>query len=307
MARNKPKRKSRSHRQSKRQQTELLKRQSNLTYSEINKLSKSELEKVTNISISNQPEKIKLNEIEKSYKQATGAKPNVKAPKMTKKDYRPLKVKAIRNLGFEPYDFTLKEIDSIKIDDIRKGKVNADKYPFLFRFDFYKPYPLPNGKRMYFAYRDYAGETPLEELISIVQGKSTDTLIAELNNIVNMPMTAVAGVKGTSSGKAGVISYHCQQQNFITDFIYTDKKVTRKDKRYNAKRQKETTFAGFQTLKNGRLNSFDIITGRGVLEIAVALMYNATEQSRADFYSAFYYDVIEAIPEMQRFMPVPKY
>lgn len=307
MARNKPKRKSRSQGQSKRQQTEFLKRQSKLSYSEINKLSKRELEKLSNISISGQPEKIKQNEIYKEYKQATGTAPKQKPPKMTKKDYRQQKADYLRSLGFEPYEFTTKELDSIKISDIKKGTFNTDKYPFIRGFDFYEPYPVTNGKRFYFAYRDYAGETPLEELISAVKGKTTDQLINELNAIVNMPMTAKAGKTGTSSGKAGVISYHCEQQNIILDFNYEDKRVTQKDKRRNKKRQKAVETAGFQVLKNGNRNSFDVLTGRGVLEIAVALMYNATEQSRADFYSAFYYDVLDVIPEMRKFMPAPKY
>ena len=307
MTRNRPNRKSRSQRQSKRQYTELLKKQSNLTYAEINKLNKKELEKITNISISKQPQKIKQNEIAKEFKRATGEAVKQKPPRMTKKDYRQEKVDYLRKLGFEPYDFTTKQIDSIKISDIRKGKFNTDNYPFLYDFDFYKPYKLPNGKRMYFAYRDYAGETPLEELLNIVKHKSTSELINELNNIVNMPMTGKAGKVGTSSGRAGEVSYHCQSQNLILEFNYQDRLTTRKDKRYNKKRQKDITQAGYQVVKNGNRNSFDVVTGRGLLELGVAMMYNVTEQSRADFYSAFYYDCIEAIPEMARFIPEPKY
>ena len=306
MAQNRPKRKSRKQGQSKRQQKELL-RQSNLSYAELNKLKKGDLEKLTNISISGQTEKRKQKEIYKEYRQATGTRPQAQPKQKTAKDYRQQKAEYLRSLGYEPYDYTTKELDSIKISDIRKGNVSTDNYPFLTGFDFTALYTIPDGKRMYFAYRDFSGETPLQELIAGVQGKSTDELIAELHNIVNMPMTAQAGKRGTSSGKGGVISYHCESQNLIIDFNYADNRTTKKDKRHNAKRQKETTYAGYQVLKNGNRNSFDKISGRGCLEIAVALMYNATEQSRADFYSAFYYDVTDTIPEMKRFMPQPKY
>lgn len=307
MARNKPKRKSHLQRQSKRQQTELLKKRSNLTYAEINKLNKKELEKITNISISEQPNKIKQNEIAKAFKRSTGTVVKQKPPRLTKKDYRQEKANYLRKLGFEPFDFTTKQIDSIKISDVRKNKFNTDKYPFLYGFDFYEQYKLPKGKRMYFAYRDYAGETPLEEILTNVKSKSTKDLIGELNRIVNMPMTGKAGKVGTSSGVAGEVSYHCQSQNLIIEFNYQDKRITSRDKRINKKRQKDTTHAGFQVIKNGNRNSFDVVTGRGLLEIGGAMMSNVTEQSRADFYAAYYYDVIEAIPQMARFMPKPKY
>lgn len=305
MARNKPKRKSRLQRQSKRQYTELLKKQSNLTYAEINKLNKKELEKITNISISKQSQKIKQNEIAREFKRATGEGVKQKPPRMTKKDYRQQKADFLRHLGFEPYDYTTKQIDSIKISDIRSGKFNEENYPFLNSFDFYKPYTLVNGKRMYFAYRDYSGEVSLEELLEGVRYKTTNQLLNELNNIVNMSPTAKPGKAGTSSGKGGEISYHCESQNLIVAFAYEDNLITRRSKRRNLKRQKSVTTAGFQILKNGSRNSFDIVTPRGLLEIAVALMYNATEISRMDFYTAFYYDCIESIPELKRYFPTP--
>ena len=302
MSKKRPNKKSRL---TKRQQTELLKKKSNLSYSEINKLNKADLTKLINISISQYSEKIKQNKIAKAYKQSTGQSVKAAPPKLTKKDYRHQKADFLRHLGFEPYDYTTKQIDSIKISDIRSGKFNEENYPFLNSFDFYKPYTLVNGKRMYFAYMDYSGEVSLEDLIEGVRYKTTNQLLNELNNIVNMSPTAKPGKAGTSSGKGGEISYHCESQNLIVAFAYEDNLTTRRSKRRNLKRQKSVTTAGFQILKNGSRNSFDIVTPRGLLEIAVALMYNATEISRMDFYTAFYYDCIESIPELKRYFPTP--
>lgn len=202
------------------------------------------------------------------------------------------------------------KINKISWKDINSGNISREKYSFLYPelsgFDFDKVYTLKDGQRMFFAYRDYTGETDFTDLIRENSKLTNEQMLDKLEGIVNRPINysksakkKSGGEKGGSDGKPGDYRYECGRQNVITE---TSHEAYNKNRR-KATRTKDASHPGFQVLKNGGRNSFSQVTPRNLLIVANSIMYNVTELERVGFYEQFRADVIYHIPEMDSILP----
>ena len=222
----------------------------------------------------------------------------------SRKQTRLKKQKYLESLGIDIWKLRVKDIDSVKIKDIEKRIVNSSNYPHLFKdsFDFDKVYHLPDNKHFFFAFRDFAGERSLEEILSEYEGLPIDTLLQRLEHIVNMAPTYQKGVRGTSSGSAGEYKFQCADRGTIQMFnreTYNQNRRKPKRKKHGGQKQ------GFQVLKSGRNISIDKVTPRRLLEVVNAFMYNVTEIDRQSFYRNFYSAVSRTMPDFAEILPKP--
>lgn len=223
--------------------------------------------------------------------------------KQQKLERRHKKQKFLESKGLNPFDYTVKQIDSIKLKDIESNTFDRQNYPDFFgikNFDFEKEQKLKNGERMFFAFRDFAGETSLEEALAEFKKMSNEQLLDRLEQIATLRPQYRKG-SDNSNGSAGDYKFLCQQQMFITE---EQKDVYNKNRR---KKTKEHTgaFKGFQVLKNGNRNSYDVVTPRGLMIIANAIMHNVTEMDRLSFYQNFYKAVERHLPDFADIIPKP--
>ena len=254
-----------------------------------NRLSEKQIEKLSYSDIKSVSQRYeKINRQEKSEKR-----------KRQRQNTRRKKIDYIESLGLNKFDFTIKQIDSIKIKDIEKHNVNAETYPWLYEniFDFNKVYHFPDGIRCYVAFRDFTGEVGLSEILNEFDRYDEQTLLEFLRTIVNMPIQPK-----NSNGKAGDYRFIVADQKTISMFH---------NGTYNTNRRKRTkqhsgAYKGFQVLKDGRYNSFSEFTPRKILVLANALMHNITQFDRVNFYNRFYADICYYFPDFKDILPSPQ-
>ena len=213
---------------------------------------------------------------------------------------RAKKVQALAERGIDPFSIPVKQIDKIKLKDL--DSLDRHKYPFLFSsagFDFNRVYKLKDGQRMYLAYRDFAGETSLEEILSQYAHLSNEQLLDRLEEQAHTRPTYNRKTKSGSSGSAGDYRMTWARQNVISDFQSETYSRNRKQKKHNG------TYKGYQVLKDGRRNSFDEVTPRSMLIIMNAFMSNITENDRMTFYNDMYLRIRHHMPDFAALLPKP--
>ena len=305
---------------SKRKQTELLRKQG-YSYKQINSMKSDTRKKISELIITD-------NKVKKQEKKVVDSRQ--KAPKKSHYDSFKTRVSnkrlELHALGIDKAmvkgAISDKKIDSIKLSDIKNGRVNRENYPWLFvskEFDFDKIYKLKNNERMFVAFRDYQGELDFSELLEQYSKYNNGALIDGLESIVNTPPSYQKGVSGSSSGRAGDYKFQVAPEEVIKIFNQEAYNETRRDKRAlqnqrKGKRKKNDRrqhykgeAVGFQVMKDGNRVSHSEVTPRNLLIMANALMYNITEQERGNFYTRFYTDIIKHIPEMVEILPKPKF
>ena len=235
-----------------------------------------------------------------------------------KDDLRQRKKRQLEERGINPYDFTLTKIDSIKIKDFENGNFNRKNYPKFFEgiFDFDKIYVLKNGERMYFAFRDFAGEKSLDEILAEYEGKNPQVLLDRLKYLASLVPAYTKKRRGSrlddesgrgTNGAGGDYKYTCAKQNVITDqgkdTYQENNRLRKKPKR---KEHGKQIYRGFQTLKpNGFNNSTNVVTPRRLLEVMCAFMSNITEWDRVTFYKRIYTDIKKHMPDFADLLPEP--
>lgn len=213
---------------------------------------------------------------------------------------RAKKVQALAERGIDPFSIPVKQIDKIKLKDL--DSIDRDKYPFLFPsagFDFNRVYKLKDGQRMYLAFRDFAGETSLEEILQQYAHLSNEQLLDRLEQQAHTRPTYNRKTKSGSSGSAGDYRMTWARQNVITDYQYETRSKNRKQKKHSG------TYKGYQVLKDGRRNSFDEVTPRSMLIIMNAFMSHITESDRMTFYNDMYLRIKHHMPEFAELLPKP--
>jgi hypothetical protein len=214
---------------------------------------------------------------------------------------RSKKVQALAKAGIDPTTITAKNIDKIKLKDL--DNITREKYPFLFpsgKFDFDKVYTLKNDERLYLAFRDFSGETTLEEILSQFAHLSNGALLDRLEVLAHMPPTYNRAAKSGRPGAAGDYRMTWGKQNIITEFqAETYNKNRRKSKKHAGQ------YKGFQVLKDGRRNSFSEVTPRSMLIIMNAFMSHITEQDRLTFYADMYARIKNHMPDFAELLPKP--
>lgn len=217
-----------------------------------------------------------------------------------------------------------KDIEKIKMSDIRSNSVNVEKYPFLknkIGIDFYKKMNLPGDLRMYFAYMDYTGENSLYDLLNMYKNSRPQYLLEILRELVNRPMTVVYKVAGSSSGRAGtaifLISNNLELMDAYVRVSAVNRHSNRKNNRLSRVRVHSGKNRGYQRIKNVNGNvTHKTVSAFELLLIIVTLMDNVIEQDRGKIYIRFYesiedisynYDSDDNFFELLKLLPKPIY
>ena len=240
--------------------------------------------------------------------------------RQTRKDYkadlRRRKIDELEKRGFDRSQFTLSEIDKIKITDIKENRFNRENYPKWFGvagFDFDRIYTLKNGEVVQFAFRDFAGETSLEDIISQYEGLSPERLLDILANLNSTHPSYSKGTKkkggGNSSGAAGDYKFLCgDKAAAVASRSETNAENTRLRRHPKRKAHGAHNYTGYQFLKpNGHYTFTDQITPRRLLEVTCAIMANVTEWDRVNFYNRVYNDLVARhMPDLLPLLPYPQ-
>lgn len=217
-----------------------------------------------------------------------------------------------------------KDIEKIKMSDIRSNSVNVEKYPFLknkIGIDFYKKMNLPGDLRMYVAYMDYTGENSLYDLLNMYKNSRPQYLLQVLRELVNRPITAVYKVTGSSSGRAGTAIFLISNNLELMDAYVRVSAVNRHSNKKSGKMSRVRVHfgknRGYQRIKdvNGNV-THKTVSAFELLLIIVTLMDNVTEQDRGKIYIKFYEsledicfrdDSDENFLELLKILPKPNY
>ena len=236
--------------------------------------------------------------------------------KAYKADLRRRKIDELEKLGYDRSQFTLSEIDKIKITDIKENRFNRENYPKWFGvagFDFDRIYTLKNGEVVQFAFRDFAGETSLEDIISQYEGLSPGRLLDILSNLNSTRPSYSKGAKkkggGNSSGAAGDYKFLCgDKAAAVASRSETNAENTRLRRYSKRKAHGAHNYTGYQFLKpNGHYTFTDQITPRRLLEVTCAIMANVTEWDRVNFYNRVYNDLVARhMPDLLPLLPYPQ-
>lgn len=228
----------------------------------------------------------------------------------SRKQTRIKKQKYLESLGIDVWKLRVKDIDKVKIKDIESRKVNSKNYPHLFKetFDFNKEYSL-HGEKMFFAFRDFAGETSLETILSQYENLSDTVLLERLKQIVKQKPTYRRGNRKQgiaprgSSGSAGDYRFMCADSKTVSMFnlgTYSKNKKKTKRKTHGGSQK------GFQILQNENgKNSFDTVTPHSMLVIMNAFIHNITEDDRVTFYKNVYTAIRKHMPDFAEILPKP--
>ena len=240
--------------------------------------------------------------------------------RQARKDYknklRSRKIEELEKRGFDRSQFKLSSLDKIKIKDLESGNFNRENYSWVFgidKFDFDKIYTLKNGEVVQFAFRDFAGETSLEDIISQYEGLSPERLIDILENLNSIRPNYSKGAKkkggGNSSGAAGDYKFLCgDKAAAVASRSETNAENTRLRRHPKRKAHGAHNYTGYQFLKpNGHYTFTDQITPRRLLEVTCAIMANVTEWDRVNFYKRVYNDLVARhMPDLLPLLPYPQ-
>lgn len=234
-----------------------------------------------------------------------------------KADLRRRKVLLLESQGYDRSQFTLKQIDSIKIKDLQTGNFNRNNYPKIFgtaTFDFDRIYVLKNGEVVQFAFRDFAGESELSQILKDYSRLSNDQLLDRLYELNNITPTYSPNQKkkggGNSSGAAGDYKFLCGDKSAaVSNRQETNVKNKRMKKHTKRKSHGgDKQHIGYQFLKsNGHHTYTHEITPRNLLIVTCAIMSNVTEWDRVNFYNRVYNDLVARhMPDLLPLLPYPQ-
>lgn len=236
--------------------------------------------------------------------------------KANKADLRQRKVSLLESQGYDRAQFTLKQIDTIKIKDLQSGDFNRNNYPKIFgtaTFDFDKIYVLKNSAVVQFAFRDFAGETSLEEILSQYAGFPPERLLDRIHELNSIRPTYSKGSKkkggGNSSGAAGDYKFLCGAKSAaVANRQDANAENTRLKRHPKRKVHGAQTYNGYQFLKSNGHNTYtNEITPRNLLIVTCAIMENVTEWDRVNFYNRVYNDLVARhMPDLLPLLPYPQ-
>lgn len=228
---------------------------------------------------------------------------------------------------------TAKFLDSLDLDKLKKGQYTRKDFleyipeknrVYTDTFNFDHVYTLPEKKKLFFSFRSLDGEFDISDELNKYNGYTNEQLIAELNQIKNMPLTGSRNVKGSkgrnigSSGKAGEATIKFDSQSSLFERYNDEYNANRRTKAYIKKRSKSAEKKGVtfqhtetdyqwqvicQKDKEGKQRAYSEISPRKLLVIANAILHNIREDDRQGFYDDFYTKVCDAIPDMKKILP----
>ena len=215
----------------------------------------------------------------------------------------------LEKLGIPTEKLKTSYLRKVKKSDIEKGNITRENYPFLFdsnNFDFDRVYHFPNGKGLYIAWLDYSGESTIEELMLRFSKFSNETLIEFLQGILDTPKQHNPSKKDSgSSGRAGTFRSMITTDNVAEKMLKADNSKLQKSFSNTKKRRYHTGVNRYyQNITENGNPTIKSITGRELLIILNAIMYNITEDSR-DMYTGIYKSITNQIPDFKLILPKP--
>lgn len=222
---------------------------------------------------------------------------------------------------------TVARFDKVSLQEIENGYITIANFPELFNskeIDFEVERPIPNGKKLHFAFRALNGEIDIRDELDRFSKYSNSELIKSLETIKEMPLTGTRNKKGSkgknvgSSGKAGEAEIELRSQETLIDIYARQRNEDRRSNTFVKKINKKAVEKGIglqhsnidyhwqyiqQLDSNGKARAYTKISIRKLLIICNALMYNIKEDERQGFYNNFYVACCEIIPEMRKILP----
>lgn len=220
-----------------------------------------------------------------------------------------------------------KKLDSMSLSDIKKGNFSIADFPELYNekaIDFDKEYLVPDGKRVYFAFRALNGEIDISEELQRYSKYSNTELINNLKSLKNKPLTATRNKKGSkgknigSSGKAGEGQVQLLSTNSFQSLYNENYNVNRRANTHAKKLSKSAQKKGIsfqhsgidyhwqyisQSFDGNRATGYSKISIRKLLVIGNAVMDNIREDDRKGWYEKYRYVCVSCITIMDKILP----
>ena len=230
--------------------------------------------------------------------------PPKKAPKKKNPPsyYRLEKIEWLKDKGYsDPMSmFRLKDIDSLRLRDIRKDTYSPSDVPFLQDVLTMKKVPFEKDAFLLIAYFSYSGNTSFEDIIAQEHRKSNRELIKKANDLLTKPCTYSKSMNIGSSGRDGECMLVQSTADDLLDTKYNaevlDNMSKDKHRKYldkHPKRKHKGDNVGWQFLSSDGNNPYlTEVTARQLLEIycAVADWVNERDRAAANVY---FYDLFE--------------
>lgn len=234
----------------------------------------------------------------------------IQTPKQQRESTRQKKINFIRTLDVDIFMLTKKQIDSIKISDIKNGNVSRETYPFLFPNTYEEKRSFKDGKELYIAYQDFSGNQDIEQILRDLDDSTVQELINRINYMADMRLTHRRGGVGDSSGKAGDYTFLYSKSAHVL--------VQKQSMRYENKKLKNAKpYGKWKTHKQGEFRGWQAVTGKHgnqaikelsaqeALKIGVAFMENVTEVERVFFYINYHRFMTDNFPEVAEQLITP--
>lgn len=289
----------------------------------IDKLSSAELQKQYNKIIQQNERK------EKAHRQAQKRRRANKKQldyERTQKKFALEKVSGISMARWKRNAVSNAKIDRISLKDIENGNFSIADFPGIYNentIDFDKEYSVPDGKRIYFAFRALNGEIDISEELQRYSKYSNTELINNLKSLKNKPLTATRNKKGSkgknigSSGKAGEGQVSLLSTNSFQSLYNENYNANRRANTHAKKLSKNSQKKGIsfqhsgidyhwqyisQSFDGNRATGYSKISIRKLLVIGNAVMDNIREDDRKGWYEKYRYVCISCIPIMDKIL-----
>ena len=287
-------------------------------------LSKKQVQSLKGQALEKEYKKIIAQEERKEKRRKSG-----KARRDLLKSQREEKLQIMESiLGVNRFDFqkypTARFLDSLKLDDLRAGKIKREQLSEFEGFDWNKLYKTPKGKKLYISFRALNGEINIQDELQRFEKYDTQTLLGFLRAIVSKPQTRTKREKGKrgkstgSSGQAGEGSIRLSSQGALGELYgkeYNDdrrsntfaKLLSKTAQKKGASFQHSGIDYHWQHIRqideDGKLKAYTEISGRKLLVIGNAVLHSITERDRQGFYNDFRSYAVEIIPELDKYLP----
>lgn len=258
-----------------------------------------------------QPKKVKLQTL--GYKQTLAYKQKARASKpitkkSSKEDLRQRKIDFLRSQGIDPFKYRKKDIDSIKIKDIKSNNFNAVTYPIFF-VDSWETVKDFSPRILLISYCDFSGNQDIADIIRTVSGWSIEQLIAEIKEWLYKPLTGQPKIMNSSSGKAGEVKLEFAEEQVIRDFVDMRKEETKKmkwsPKRGKWKTHKSGDNIGWQNITTNSPLGITSASGKTMLVLCASIIANILENDRQIFYGKWYRVFAKEFPQFKDKVPQP--
>ena len=198
-------------------------------------------------------------------------------------------------------------------DEIKKSWVLSDKSTqgYLDKkstgINWNKVYHVDNA--IFFSFRDISQNCDLAGIIRNYLSMSIESLLKELQNIVNKPCSYSPELHAGSSGKAGQAHIEYGTEDYV-DKLHKFREVqarTRHTDRINRMKKKRkykssnyNTYIPFQKLNGGHIHK---TTLKNLVAIITSILNNVFEEDRRELYNSWYDIVVDIEPKIIDYIP----